>query len=142
MKKILIMGALVTLASGTAGATVLFPFFGDLAPENNVVARIVDDDSRFEQIVYKGDSGWGGLAACESFMDDVVPEDVTKHGDGKNIVVYTSPFREKEVDTIKDDNKISAVYIVDRGDRVEIYYSESSDIQQKEWESDIAAGNL
>lgn len=142
MKKILIMGALATLASGTAGATVLFPFFGDLAPENNVVARIVDDDSRFEQIVYKGDSGWGGLAACESFMDDVVPEDVTKHGDGKNIVVYTSPFREKEVDTIKDDNKISAVYIVDRGDRVEIYYSESNDIQQKEWESDIAAGNL
>ena len=136
------MGALATLASGTAGATVLFPFFGDLAPENNVVARIVDDDSRFEQIVYKGDSGWGGLAACESFMDDVVPEDVTKHGDGKNIVVYTSPFREKEVDTIKDDNKISAVYIVDRGDRVEIYYSESNDIQQKEWESDIAAGNL
>lgn len=142
MKKILIMGALVILASGTAGATVLFPFFGDLAPENNVVARIVDDDSRFEQIVYKGDSGWGGLAACESFMDDVVPEDVTKHGDGKNIVVYTSPFREKEIDTIKDDNKISAVYIVDRGDRVEIYYSESSDIQQREWESDITAGNL
>ena len=56
--------------------------------------------------------------------------------------VYTSPFREKEIDTIKDDNKISAVYIVDRGDRVEIYYSESSDIQQREWESDITAGNL
>lgn len=142
MKKILIMGALATLASGTAGATVLFPFFGDLAPENNVVARIVDDDSRFEQIVYKGDSGWGGLAACESFMDDVVPEDVTKHGDGKNIVVYTSPFREKKIDTIKDDNKISAVYIIDRGDRVEIYYSESDDIQQQEWEADITAGNL
>lgn len=141
MKKILIMGTLAALASGNVGATVLFPFFGDLAPESDVKVRLVDDN-KFEQIVYKGDSGWGGLAACESFMDDVVPEDVTKHGDGKNIVVYTSPFREKEIDTIKDDNKISAVYIVDRGDRVEIYYSESSDIQQKEWESDITAGNL
>lgn len=142
MKKILIMAAMAVLASVNVGATVLFPFFGDLAPNNDVVARLVDEDNKFEQIVRKGQSGWGGLSSCVSFMDDVVPDDVTKHGDGKNVVVYTSPMHSKEVDTIKGDNKISAVYIIDRGDSVEIYYTESSDIQQSEWASDIIGGRL
>lgn len=142
MKKILIMAAMAVLASVNAGATVLFPFFGDLAPNNEVVVRLVDDNNKFEQIVSKGRSGWGGVSACESFMDDVVPDDVTKHGDGKNVVVYTSLFHPKDIDTVAADNKVSAVYIINRGESVEIYYTESSDLQQREWESDIVGGRL
>lgn len=142
MKMILIMAAMAVLTSVNAGATVLFPFFGDLAPNSEVVARLVDEDKKFEQIVRKGQSGWGGLSSCVSFMDDVVPEDVIKHGDGKNVVAYTSLFHPKDIDTVAADNKISAVYIINRGETVEIYYTESSDIQQREWESDIIGDRL
>lgn len=123
-----------------ADATVLFPFYGDIAPDNEVVARIVDDN-KFEQVVRKGDSGWGDLQACESFIDDVIPDDVSKSKVG-NMVVYTSTFHDKEIDTIEIDNKVSAIYILDKGGKTEVFYSESNGIQQKEWQAAIAAGEL
>ena len=127
-------------ASNVADATVLFPFYGDIAPDNEVVARIVDDN-KFEQVVRKGDSGWGDLQACESFIDDVIPDDVSKSKVG-NMVVYTSTFHDKEIDTIEIDNKVSAIYILDKGGKTEVFYSESNGIQQKEWQAAIAAGEL
>ena len=35
-------------ASNVADATVLFPFYGDIAPDNEVVARIVDDNKFYD----------------------------------------------------------------------------------------------
>ena len=118
----------------------MFPFYGDIAPDNKVVARIVDEN-KFEQVVRKGDSGWGDMQACESFIDDVIPDDVSKSKAG-NMVVYTSTFHDKEIDTIEIDNKVSAIYILDKGGKTDVFYSESDGMQQKEWQAAIAAGEL
>ncbi|MGM9862432.1 MAG: hypothetical protein ACI30W_07535 [Muribaculaceae bacterium] len=140
MKKVIVSMIVAAAASNVADATVLFPFYSDIAPDNKVVARIVDE-KKFEQVVRKGDSGWGDLQACESFLDDVVPDDVSK-GKAGNMVVYTSTFHDKEIDTIEIDNKVSAIYILDKGDKTEVFYSESDGIQQKEWQAAITAGEL
>lgn len=128
------------LVSAAANATVLFPFFGDIAADNKLITRIDDGDGN-EQVVYKGDSSWGGVKDCVNFLDDVVPDDVTKSIDG-NMVVYTSPFRKEETDTIATDNKVSAIYILDKGNCAIIYYTESDGMQQKEWQADIASGKM
>lgn len=140
MKKIIVSMIVAAAASNVADATVLFPFYGDIAPDNKVVARIVDEN-KFEQVVRKGDSGWGDLQACESFIDDVIPDDVSKSKAG-GMVVYTSTFHEKEIDTIEIDNKVSAIYILDKGGKTEVFYSESDGMQQKEWQAAIASGEL
>lgn len=140
MKKIIVSMIVAAAASNVADATVLFPFYGDIAPDNKVVARIVDEN-KFEQVVRKGDSGWGDLQACESFIDDVIPDDVSKSKAG-NMVVYTSTFHDKEIDTIEIDNKVSAIYILDKGGKTEVFYSESDGMQQKEWQAAIASGEL
>lgn len=95
------------------------------------------------QIVLKGDSAWGGLDACQSFLDDVIPEDVSKHLGSNGMIVYTSTFHEEEVDTIgTESNMVSAIYLVGDSKSVTVSYSESSGTQQKEWEAQIAGGKL
>lgn len=128
------------LVWSAAKATILFPFFGDIAADNKHITRIDNGDGN-EQVVYKGDSSWGGVKDCVSFLDDVVPEDVTKSIDG-NMVVYISQFRPKEIDTIENDNRVSAIYILNNGNCAIIYYTESDGTQQKEWQADIASGKM
>lgn len=140
MKKIILSAILAALTISISNATVLFPFFGDLAPVNKLVARVVYKD--FEQVVYKGDSGWGGVKECVEFLNDVLPEDVNKKLASNGFVVFTSTFHPKEIDTIEDSNKVSAIYIVQRKGGVEIYYTESDAHQQAEWQDDIENGAL
>lgn len=127
--------------SAVADAVVLFPFFGDLAPDYEVVCRL-DDGKGHEQIVYRGKSGWGGFNDCVGFMDDVIPEGVSKSNEGLYAVVYKSAFHEEQIDVIDTDSAVSAVYIVAGDNGLYIYYSESSGTQQKEWQSDILGGRM
>lgn len=138
MKKYLVLALLAVLATGWAKATVLFPFYTDLSTDAKMIVRMVDD--RLEQVMHKGSSSWGGMTDCASFLDDVVPEDVCKTTMGDSMVVYVSPFHAKEVDTIETENKVCAIYLLKRKDRVDIYYTESSALQQKKWQEEIAAG--
>ncbi|MGM9815839.1 MAG: hypothetical protein ACI304_02125 [Lepagella sp.] len=141
MKKLLCVALLALLASSAANATVLFSFFTDLAPEYDVMFESKKEKN--VQIVLKGDSAWGGLDACQSFLDDVIPEDVGKHLDGKGLIVYTSTFHRDEIDVIDtESNMVSAIYLVGDGKSVKVFYSESSGTQQKEWEAQIAGGKL
>ena len=51
MKKLVLLLSAV-MSAVTADATVLFPFYGDVAPDNNIIVRMVkeDGDDKFEQI--------------------------------------------------------------------------------------------
>lgn len=138
LRFIILLAAMLVVSA--ANATVLFPMFNDLAPNNEVVFSD-DDEKGFKQVVYKGDSGFGGFDTCVSFMNDVIPEDVTKSVT-KNIAVYVSPYKEKEIDTIDGGNRVCAIYILDRGGKVEIYYTESDGVQQKTWEQAITEGKM
>ena len=141
MKKVLFFTVMGVLAFNISNAIVLFPFFTDLAPNYKTIDRIVVDE-KFEQILHKGESNWGGIDECVSFLNDVLPKDVNKQSLGKNFVVYTSTFHPKEIDVIKDDNKVSAIYIVKKGKSAIIFYSESDDTQQKAWQSAIESGKM
>ena len=141
MKKLLCAALLALWASSAANATVLFSFFTDLAPEYNVLFESKEEKN--VQIVLKGDSAWGGLDACQRFLDDVIPEDVSKHLGSNGMIVYTSTFHEEQVDTIgTESNMVSAIYLVGDSKSVMVSYSESSGTQQKEWEAQIAGGKL
>ncbi|MGN0225751.1 MAG: hypothetical protein ACI4A7_06705 [Prevotella sp.] len=140
MKKTFIIAIMAVFTASIAKATVLFPFFNDISADNKMIMSI--DDKKFEQIMYKGSSSWGGIADCISFLDDVLPDDVSKNHVSPNMVVYTSLFRKHEIDTIEDDNKISAIYILKKGNLVEVFYTESNSVQQKAWQEDIASGKL
>ncbi|MDD6393736.1 MAG: hypothetical protein PUG21_05620, partial [Prevotella sp.] len=82
------------------------------------------------------------MDSCISFLDDVVPDDVTKSRLSPNMVVYTSPFHKDEIDTINTGNKVSAIYILKKDTGVVVFYTESTSIQQKTWQEDIASGKL
>lgn len=141
MKKFLFVSLLALLASNVANATVLFSFFTDLASKYDIIYESKEENN--VQTVLKGESGWGGLNDCQSFLDDVIPEDVSKHYDGKYMIVYTSTFHREEVDVIDtESNMVSAIYLVGDGESVKVFYTETSGTQQKEWEAQIAGGKL
>ncbi|MGM9833164.1 MAG: hypothetical protein ACI31A_05695 [Candidatus Limisoma sp.] len=141
MKKFLLLALLALFASNVANATVLFSFFTDLAPNYDVIFESKEENN--VQTVLKGDSGWGGLNDCQSFLDDVIPEDVSKHYNGKYMIVYTSTFHREEVDVVDTkSNMVSAIYLVSDGKSVKVFYTETSGTQQKEWEAQIAGGKL
>lgn len=144
MKKlVLLLGAVMSAV--TADATVLFPFYGDVAPDNNIIVRMVkeDGDDKFEQIVRKGKSGMGSLDDCVSFLNDVVPDDVTKGVYGRHMSVFTSPFHKRDIDTVDaKGNKVSAIYVVNTAEGVMVYYTESDELQQREWQSAIEKGEM
>lgn len=141
MKKFLIMFLLAVLAAGPAMATVLFPFFNDLSTDYKQIVRLTDNGE--EQVMYRGGSSWGGLKDCMGFLDDVVPDDVTKLGVNDSLVVYLSPFHKKELDTLPTGaNKVCAIYLVNRGASTLVFYTESSAAQQKVWQKEIGEGKF
>ena len=140
MKKTFIIAIMAVFTANIAKATVLFPFFNDIAADNKIILRI--DANKLEEIMYKGASSWGGMDSCISFLDDVVPDDVTKSRLSPNMVVYTSPFHKDEIDTINTGNKVCAIYILKKDTGVVVFYTESTSIQQKTWQEDIASGKL
>ena len=94
----------------------------------------MDEKNRFEQILKKGSLTWGTMSECISFMEDVLPEDVIKPHPNDKVMIYSSPFHTKEMDTLKSDNMLSVIYVINKGSYVEVYYTESNDVQQKNWE--------
>ena len=130
------------LTATLAQATVLFPFFGDIAANNKLILRLVTESPKSEQVMYSGFSTWGSMEDCLSFLADVLPEDANKQQVDANSVVITSMFHKenKTKDVIDTGNQISAIYLLKKGKTVEIYYTESDATQQKEWQSEILKG--
>ena len=140
MRKYLFITLLAVLSANIAKATVLFPFYSDISSDNKTIVRLVDEKNRFEQILKKGSLTWGTMSECISFMEDVLPEDVIKPHPNDKVMIYSSPFHTKERDTLKSDNVLSVIYVINKGSYVEVYYTESNDVQQKNWEEEILKG--
>ena len=78
-----------------------------------------------------------------SFLNDVVPDDVTKGVYGRHMSVFTSPFHKRNIDTVDaKGNKVSAIYVVNTAEGVMVYYTESDELQQREWQSAIEKGEM
>ena len=58
------------------------------------------------------------------------------------LALSTYAMAEEEEDTRTPVTVVSAIYILDRGGKVEIYYTESDGVQQKTWEQAITEGKM
>lgn len=142
MKNSLLLTLVLACVATIAQATVLFPFFGDIAANNKLILRLVIESPKSEQVMYSGYSTWGSMEDCISFLQDVLPEDANKQQVDANSVVFTSVFHkeDKTKDVIDSGNMVSAIYLIKKGKTVEIFYTESDATQQKEWQSEILKG--
>ena len=142
MKKSLLLTLVLAYVATIAQATVLFPFFGDIAANNKLILRLVTESPKSEQVIYSGYSTWGSMEDCISFLQDVLPEDAGKQQVDANSVVFTSKFHkeDKTKDVIDTGNTVSAIYLIKKGKTVEVFYTESDATQQKEWQSEILKG--
>lgn len=142
MKRYFFLSLLFVCVATIAQATVLFPFFGDIAANNKLILRLVTESPKSEQVMYSGYSTWGSMEDCISFLQDVLPEDAGKQQVDANSVVFISVFHTEDEtkDVIDTGNKVSAIYLIKKGKTVEIFYTESDATQQKEWQSEILKG--
>lgn len=142
MKKSLLLTLVLACVATIAQATVLFPFFGDIAANNKLILRLVTESPKSEQVMYSGYSTWGSMEDCISFLQDVLPEDAGKQQLDANSVVFTSKFHkeDKTKDVIDTGNRVSAIYLIKKGKTVQVFYTESDATQQKEWQSEILKG--
>lgn len=142
MKKSLLLTLVLACVATIAQATVLFPFFGDIAANNKLILRLVTESPKSEQVMYSGYSTWGSMEDCISFLQDVLPEDAGKQQLDANSVVFTSKFHkeDKTKDVIDTGNTVSAIYLIKKGKTVVVFYTESDATQQKEWQSEILKG--
>lgn len=142
MKNSLLLTLVLACVATIAQATVLFPFFGDIAANNKLILRLVTESPKSEQVMYSGYSTWGSMEDCISFLQDVLPEDAGKQQLDANSVVFTSKFHkeDKTKDVIDTGNTVSAIYLIKKGKTVQVFYTESDATQQKEWQSEILKG--
>lgn len=134
MKRILIaLCLLLAAAVPAARATALFPFFVDLVGD---YTTLVDGKS----FMARGLSTLGSKAATESFMADVIPDDVSVERLSDGVTIYRSVF--KSSDPIPADDRVYAIYLIATPGGCEVYVTESTAIQQKEYESEIVNGKL
>lgn len=142
MKNSLLLTLVLACVATIAQATVLFPFFGDIAANNKLILRLVIESPKSEQVMYSGYSTWGSMEDCISFLQDVLPEDANKQQVDANSVVFTSVFHkeDKTKDVIDSGNTVSAIYLIKKGKTVEVFYTESDATQQKQWQTEILKG--
>lgn len=142
MKNSLLLTLVLACVATIAQATVLFPFFGDIAANNKLILRLVTESPKSEQVMYSGYSTWGSMEDCISFLQDVLPEDANKQQVDANSVVFTSVFHkeDKTKDVIDSGNTVSAIYLIKKGKTVEVFYTESDATQQKQWQTEILKG--
>lgn len=142
MKNSLLLTLVLACVATIAQATVLFPFFGDIAANNKLILRLVTESPKSEQVMYSGYSTWGSMEDCISFLQDVLPEDTNKQQVDANSVVFTSVFHkeDKTKDVIDSGNTVSAIYLIKKGKTVEVFYTESDATQQKQWQTEILKG--
>lgn len=142
MKNSLLLTLVLAYVATIAQATVLFPFFGDIAANNKLILRLVTESPKSEQVMYSGYSTWGSMEDCISFLQDVLPEDAGKQQVDANSVVFTSKFHkeDKTKDVIDTGNTVSAIYLIKKGKTVEVFYTESDATQQKQWQTEILKG--
>lgn len=142
MKKSLLLTLVLACVATIAQATVLFPFFGDIAANNKLILRLVTESPKSEQVMYSGYSTWGSMEDCISFLQDVLPEDAGKQQVDANSVVFTSKFHkeDKTKDVIDTGNTVSAIYLIKKGKTVVVFYTESDATQQKQWQTEILKG--
>lgn len=135
MKKVLLAFCMLLVGVITSQATSLFPYFGDLVGNYDTLK---DSDNQF---VAKGVSMLGDIEATESFMADVIPDDVSKSKEGNNVTVYISN-NHPEDDVIDTEIRVSAIYLVQQAGGCIVYLTESTAMQQKEYQSEITSGKM
>ncbi len=127
MRKIIFVLLLTMVSALGAKATVLFPFFVDLTG--------VYDDSKQNGCLYEGKCMMS-KEATDIFLKDVLPDDVTTTDVSKNYTVLTSAYQSS--DTMGDKvDKVYAIYMIIKGEKVYCYYSETTAAQQAVIQAEI-----
>lgn len=121
MKRFLYAILLMIGSAVSANATVLFPFFVDIAPKyEEGLSEEFQSAGVTSAIYYSNEPAFlvSTFTGIESFLKDTLPSDVTrselKIGDCR-LVIYTSI--NKKNDTIETNPLKSIIYVLERPDK-------------------------